>query len=99
MQHRWVTRFCDLYDLGGWPYSNAVTYWCTSPTSDTSSDGQAAAFVDDTYNPSQGDLGLRPAQVDLGLCRDAPYDRRGQDEQHRIDHDPVRNHVASSFDL
>lgn len=55
--------------------------------------------MDDTYNPSQGDLGLRPAQVDLGLCRDAPYDRRGQDEQHRIDHDPVRNHVASSFDL
>jgi hypothetical protein len=38
-------------------------------------------------------------KVDSGLCRDAPYHRCGQDEQHRIDHDPVRNHVASSFDL
>jgi hypothetical protein len=37
--------------------------------------------------------------LNLGVCRDAPYDRCGQDEQHRIDHDPVRNHVASSFDL
>jgi ABC-type nitrate/sulfonate/bicarbonate transport system substrate-binding protein len=34
-----------------------------------------------------------------GVCRDASYDHCGQDEQHRIDHDPIRNHVASSFDL
>ena len=28
-EHRWVTRFCDTYDLS-WPCSNAVTYWCAS---------------------------------------------------------------------
>jgi hypothetical protein len=39
------------------------------------------------------------ARAESGVCRDAPYDRCGQDEQHRVDHNPVRNHVASSFDL
>ena len=34
---------------------------------------------------------------DSGVGRDAPHDRCGQDEQHCIDHNPVRNHVATSF--
>jgi hypothetical protein len=39
------------------------------------------------------------AQAVSGVCRDAPDDRCSQDEQHCIDHDPVGNHLASSFDL
>ena len=30
---------------------------------------------------------------------DVPYDRCSQDEQHRVDHNPIRHHVTSSFDF
>jgi hypothetical protein len=47
------------------------------------------------------DAGSLPgrAQVDSGVGRDPPHDRCGQDEQHCIDHNPVGNHVATSFNL